>query len=79
MLPVGANVPEDCAIAIVALPKGAETRRTRKRARIDAVTLLVLACTTARIIVFNPSSRPGQLAVRWESLDLRINESSSTS
>jgi hypothetical protein len=28
MLPVGVSVREDCAIAIVALPKGAETRRT---------------------------------------------------
>jgi len=53
MLPPGVNVPEDCAIAIVALPKGAETRRTKNRAQRDAVTLLVLRSTTTRIIFFN--------------------------
>src|SRR5258706_2869825 len=59
MLPLGVNAPEDCAIAIVALPKGAETRRIRNRAQKDTVTLLVMRCTTTRIIFFNPSSRPG--------------------
>ena len=59
MLPLGANAPEDCAIAIVALPKGAETRRIRNRAQNDTVTLLVMRCTTTGIIFFNPSSRPG--------------------
>src|SRR5258706_6176752 len=64
MLPLGVNAPEDCAIAIVALPKGAETRRIRNRAQKDTVTLLVMRCTTTRIIFFNRFSRPGDWRAR---------------
>ena len=61
MLPVGANVPEDCAVTIVALPNRTETRRARIRARRDTVAPVGMRCTTRRIIFFNPSLRPGEL------------------
>ena len=64
MLPLGVNAPGDCAIAIVALPKGAETRRIRNRAQKDTVTLLVVRCTTNADYLLQPILASRRLAER---------------
>src|SRR5262245_66625214 len=53
MLPVGLNVPADCALAIVAFPK--DTARTTSAIR-------ATRGTATRIIFFTSSARPPHLA-----------------